>query len=198
MIFIFSSMVSRTYKDSSCHFVQECLGFRKDHTRNMYNITHRHRALGNTFSVYTVAYHFSVLKPLYPHGIRVLSLFSGVGGAEVALHKIGINLNVVVSVENEDPNRQCLHAWWQAYQPGDILNQEYHDVTLLRREEISSLVDRYGGFDLIVGGSPCIDLSLNNFGPVRTGLEGKDSSLFFEFSRIVHTVRELVGVRNRH
>ncbi|KAI9088103.1 hypothetical protein K1719_030080 [Acacia pycnantha] len=47
----------------------------------------------------TVAYHLSVLKDMYPNGINLLSLFFGIGGAEVALYRLGIPIKNVVSVE---------------------------------------------------------------------------------------------------
>ena len=51
------------------------------------------------------------MKPLYPKGMKVLSLFPRIRGAEVALHKVGIKLNVVVSVEIEEGARRCLQTW---------------------------------------------------------------------------------------
>lgn len=172
------------------------LGFAPDHSRNCLSARARYKALGNSFSVYTVAFHFSVLKPLYPRGIKVLSLFSGIGGAEVALDKIGIKLLVVVSVEIDEGIRRCLEAWWGATRQTGILNQKIHNVAELGRAEISDMVNQYGGFDLIVGGSPCNNLSGSNH-VTRVGLDGKQSTVFFEFSRIVTTVRELT-IRLHH
>ncbi|XP_074332111.1 DNA (cytosine-5)-methyltransferase DRM2-like [Apium graveolens] len=71
------------------------MGFPEGHTRVACKTT-QYKCLGNAFQVDTVAYHLSVLKKLFPKGIRVLSLFSGIGGAEVALHRLGIPLNFVV------------------------------------------------------------------------------------------------------
>ncbi|KAK7309697.1 hypothetical protein RJT34_06634 [Clitoria ternatea] len=69
------------------------LGFPRDHTRGGgISHTERCRALRKAFQVDTVAYHLSVLKSLFRNGINVLSLFSGIGGAEVALHRLGIML----------------------------------------------------------------------------------------------------------
>lgn len=170
--------------------MQAMLGFDKDHSRHCFNYSTRYKALGNSFSVFTVAYHFSVLKPLYPKGIKVLSLFSGIGGAEVALHKVGIQLNVVVSVEIDEGARRCLQTWWALTNQRGILDLEYHDVQFLTRDVLASLVDKYRGFDFIVGGSPCNNFTGNNR-VSRVGLDGQHSTMFFEFSRIVSTVREL-------
>ncbi|CAM6012719.1 unnamed protein product [Sphagnum balticum] len=171
--------------------MEAMLGFDKDHSRNCYSTRARYKALGNSFSVFTVAFHFSVLKPLYPRGMKILSLFSGIGGAEIALHKIGVKLQVVVSVEIIEGSRRCLEAWWAATKQTGTLDQNHHDVTALGRDELVDLVKRHKGFDLIVGGSPCNNLSGNNQ-KTRCGIEGPQSNIFFEFSRIVGTVRELM------
>ena len=71
------------------------LGFPKDHTRGI-SRTERYRSLGNSFQVDIVAYHLSVLKDMFPQGMNVLSLFSGIGGAEVALHRLGICMNTAL------------------------------------------------------------------------------------------------------
>ena len=60
-----------------------------------------------------MAYHLSVLKDMFPGGINLLSLFSGIGGAEVALHRLGIPLKNVVSVEKSEVNRNIVRSWWK-------------------------------------------------------------------------------------
>ena len=71
--------------------IEYLLGFTKDHTRGL-AITNRYKSLGNSFHVDTVAYHLSVLKGMFPNGVNVLSLFTGIGGGEVALHRLGIHM----------------------------------------------------------------------------------------------------------
>ncbi|KAK8710241.1 hypothetical protein V6N13_145575 [Hibiscus sabdariffa] len=87
------------------------LGFPKNHTREGgTNRKDRYKSLGNSFQVDTVAYHLSVLKDMFPSGINVLSLFSGIGGAEVALHRLGISLKNIVSVEMSEVNRHIIRT----------------------------------------------------------------------------------------
>ncbi len=50
----------------------------------------------------------------------------------------------------------------------------------------------FGGFDLVVGGSPCNNLAGSNR-VHRTGLVGKESSLFFDYCRILDLVRCMMG-----
>ncbi|XP_019100555.1 PREDICTED: DNA (cytosine-5)-methyltransferase DRM1-like isoform X2 [Camelina sativa] len=157
--------------------IEKLLGFPEDHTRGGgLSRTERFKSLGNSFQVDTVAYHFSVLKPLFPNGINVLSLFTGIGGGEVALHRLNIRMNVVVSVESSDANRNILRSYWaQTDQKGTL--REFTDVSKLDKHTIERLMDEYGGFDLVIGRSPC------------KNREGDHSYLFFEYCRILETVR---------
>ncbi|KAK3131631.1 hypothetical protein QOZ80_6AG0509130 [Eleusine coracana subsp. coracana] len=92
------------------HEMEFRIGFPKDHTRGI-SRTERCKSLGNSFQIDTVAYHLSVLKDIFPNGINVLSLFSGIGGAEVALHRLGIHMKTVVSVEKSEVSRGVLKSW---------------------------------------------------------------------------------------
>ncbi|CAA6665546.1 unnamed protein product [Spirodela intermedia] len=162
--------------------VEMLLGFPKNHTRGGgISRTERFRSLGNSF------------QAIFPQGLRVLSLFSGIGGAEVALHRLGIHLKVVVSVEISEVNRNIVRAWWaQTEQEGTLI--DIADVQEVDEEKLKELIGRYGGFDLVVGGSPCNNLSGSNR-VSRHGLEGSHSSLFFEYFRILDFVRSFARGR---
>ncbi|CAD6238986.1 unnamed protein product [Miscanthus lutarioriparius] len=164
------------------------LGFPKDHTRGI-SRTERYRSLGNSFQVDTVAYHLSVLKDMYPQGMNVLSLFSGIGGAEVALHRLGIRMKTVISVEKSEVNRTILKSWWDQTQAGLLI--EISDVQTLTSERIEAYVRRIGGFDLVIGGSPCNNLAGSNRHH-RDGLEGEHSSLFYHYVRILDSVKSIM------
>lgn len=164
------------------------LGFPKDHTRGV-SRTERYRSLGNSFQVDTVAYHLSVLKDMYPQGMNVLSLFTGIGGAEVALHRLGIRMNTVVSVEKSEVNRTILKSWWDQTQTGTLI--EINDVQTLTADRIEAYIRRIGGFDLVIGGSPCNNLAGSNRHH-RDGLEGEHSSLFYHYFRILDSVKSIM------
>ncbi|CAN6308324.1 unnamed protein product [Urochloa humidicola] len=164
------------------------LGFQKDHTRGI-SRTERYRSLGNSFQVDTVAYHLSVLRDMFPHGMNVLSLFSGIGGAEVALHRLGIRMNNVISVEKSEVNRTILRSWWDQTQRGILI--EISDVQTLTTQKIESYIRRIGGFDLVIGGSPCNNLAGSNRHH-RDGLEGEHSALFYHYFRILHDVKSIM------
>ncbi|GJN09339.1 hypothetical protein PR202_ga27339 [Eleusine coracana subsp. coracana] len=171
------------------HEMEFLLGFPMDHTRGI-SRTERYKALGNSFQVDTVAYHLSVLKDMFPQGMNVLSLFSGIGGAEVALHRLGIPMKTVVSVEKSEKNRTVFQSWWNQTQRGRLI--EINDVQTLTTDKINSLISSLGGFDLVIGGSPCNNLAGSNRHH-RDGLEGEHSALFFHYFRILDVVRSTMG-----
>ncbi|XP_015576174.1 DNA (cytosine-5)-methyltransferase DRM2 isoform X1 [Ricinus communis] len=142
--------------------VEMLLGFPRNHTRGGgISRTDRYKSLGNSFQVDTVAYHLSVLKDMFPEGISLLSLFSGIGGAEVALHRLGIRLKRVVSVEISEVNRNIMRCWWeQTNQTGTLI--DIADVHDLNADRLEQLMSSFGGFDLVVGGSPCNNLAGSN------------------------------------
>lgn len=142
----------------------------------------------------TVAYHLSVLKNIFPNGINILSLFSGIGGAEVALHRLGVPLKNVVSVELSEANRDIVRSWWeQTNQKGNLVHLD--DVQKLHGDQLEKLIKLYGAFDLVVGGSPCNNLAGGNR-VSRDGLEGEQSSLFYDFFRILDTVKTIMNKPN--
>ena len=133
------------------------------------------------------------MKKLFPNGIKVLSLFSGIGGAEVALHKLGIPLKFVVSVESSETCRNILQSWWeQSNQKGKLIHIfDVRDVTLGKLKE---LMDMTEGFDLLIGRSPCNNLAGRNR-YTRDGLYGDQSSLFFDYFRILDLVKKITVYR---
>ncbi|KAL7190362.1 hypothetical protein ACSBR2_022607 [Camellia fascicularis] len=168
--------------------VEMLLGFPKNHTRGGgISRTDRYKSLGNSFQVDTVAYHLSTLKDIFPGGINLLSLFSGIGGAEVALHRLGIPLKNVVSVEKSEVNRNIVRSWWeQTNQQGNLI--DFDDVQQLNGDRLEHLINSLGGFDLVVGGSPCNNLAGSNRHS-RDGLDGKESALFYDYFRILDLVK---------
>ncbi|KAK4598031.1 hypothetical protein RGQ29_015518 [Quercus rubra] len=172
--------------------METLLGFPRDHTRGGgISRKDRYKALGNSFQVDTVAYHLSVVKNLFPNGINLLSLFSGIGGAEVALHRLGIPLKNVVSVEIAEVNRNIIRSWWeQTNQRGQLI--EIADVQQVSIERLGQWISSFGGFDLVIGGSPCNNLAGSNR-VSRNGLDGKHSSLFYHYVRILDLVKTMMG-----
>ncbi|XP_074575593.1 putative inactive DNA (cytosine-5)-methyltransferase DRM3 [Curcuma longa] len=165
----------------------ECiLGYPRNHTQSFQLEPYeRLRTLKYSFQTDTLGYYFSPLKALFPDGMRVLSVYSGIGGAEVALHRLGIHLKCVVSVEASEVNRKIMKRWWQyTSQTGELI--QIGGIEKLTTQVLESFVQKFGGFDLILGGNP---------GPYVSGgfnvssMMGMDQNLFFEFVRVFQRVR---------
>lgn len=102
--------------------------------------------------------------------MRVLDLFSGIGGFSLGLERAG--MRTVAFCEIEPYCRSILRRHW----PGVPI---FEDVCTL---DPSGL----GQIDLICGGFPCQDISVAGKGK---GLEGERSGLWFEMLRLVHQCR---------
>ncbi|KAI3921463.1 hypothetical protein MKW98_013397 [Papaver atlanticum] len=161
------------------------LGYPKFHTKvEGANRTDRYKALRNSFQVDALAYHISVLKDRFPKGISVLSLYSGIGGAELALYRLGIPLTFVVAVEPSIIKRKICKRWWVSSGQKGKLIDSIMDVKELTIESLRTLLNAYGGFDLVIGGSPCknqpgTDKRIGNT------LEGKLPVSSYDFCKIL-------------
>ncbi len=111
--------------------------------------------------------------------MRYLSLFSGIEAASVAWKPLGWQC---VGVAEIDPF------------PCAVLKHHYPDVPNLG--SVTDITDAQiaalGPIDVVVGGSPCQDLSVAG---KRAGLAGERSGLFHEQLRIFHAARHLCGAR---
>jgi len=101
--------------------------------------------------------------------MKVLSLFDGISCGRIALDQLGIKVDKYVAYEIDETAKLI-----SSFNYNDIVY--FNDVRECDPEA-------YKGFDLVIGGSPCQDLSqaMSN----REGLNGTKSSLFFEFVRIL-------------
>uniref|UniRef100_A0A8C4HTN5 DNA (cytosine-5-)-methyltransferase n=1 Tax=Dicentrarchus labrax TaxID=13489 RepID=A0A8C4HTN5_DICLA len=113
--------------------------------------------------------------------IRVLSLFDGIATGLLVLKELGIEVDRYVASEVCEDSITVGHVKHQGriMYVGDVRN-------VTRRN-----IQEWGPFDLVIGGSPCNDLSIVN--PARKGLYGGTGRLFFEFYRLLHETRPKDG-----
>jgi len=104
--------------------------------------------------------------------MRVLSLFDGLGGARVALKNVDAPVEYLAS--EIDPYAIKVHR--RNYPD----TQHIGDVKQLSGQSV-------GPVDLLVGGSPCQDLSRAKKGGL--GLEGPNSNLFYEYVRMLEETK---------
>lgn len=104
--------------------------------------------------------------------MKVLSLFDGVSCGMVALEKANITVDEYVAYEIE-PNAIEISKrnYPQIRHCGDVTTADF---------------TQYKDFDLLIGGSPCQNMS--TLGD-RKGLKGDKSKLFYEFARAIKEVQ---------
>lgn len=171
---------------------EHILGYPSNYTQAMENdLFQRLQLLQQSFQTDTLGYHLSVLKSMYPGGLTMLSVFSGIGGAVVALHRLGIRLKGVISVETCETRQRILRNWWHSTgQTGELVQME--DIQKLTSKRLESLIDKLGGFDFVI----CQNSSMTGPGPGEDTVPGFDFSLFNEFVRVLQRVRGMMQRRS--
>lgn len=107
--------------------------------------------------------------------MKVLSLFSGVGGFDMGLENAG--METVFQCEWDKHANSILHRHWP-----DV--PKWDDVSTLTGKHILANAPEV---DVVAWGSPCQDLSVAG---KRAGLEGGRSGLFHEGIRIIKELQE--------
>ncbi|KAJ4968316.1 hypothetical protein NE237_015017 [Protea cynaroides] len=156
----------------------------------------RLRSLKHCFQTDTLGYHLSVFKKIFPDGLTMLSLYSGIGGAEVAFQRLGIRLKGVVSVESSATHRKILKKWWlNTGQTGRLVQIE--DIHRLTTSKLESLIKEFCGFDFVICQNPCAYISgSSKLAADGDNPAGLDFQLFYEFVRVLQRVKSSMG-RNR-
>ncbi|XP_060710176.1 DNA (cytosine-5)-methyltransferase 3A isoform X7 [Hemiscyllium ocellatum] len=113
--------------------------------------------------------------------VRVLSLFDGIATGLLVLRDLGIQVERYIASEVCDDSITVGMVRHQ----GKIMY--VGDVRNVTRKHLLE----WGPFDLVIGGSPCNDLSIVN--PARKGLYEGTGRLFFEFYRLLHETRPKEG-----
>ena len=112
-------------------------------------------------------------------GLKVLSLFDGISCGMVALERAGIPVEKYYASEIDEYAMK-------------ISNKNYPEIIQLGdiRNISEEILDSIMPIDMIIGGSPCQDLSNYKYdrGEV-TGLNGEKSGLFYEYIRILKYIK---------
>jgi len=112
--------------------------------------------------------------------LNVLSLFDGISCGQLALQRAGIKVNTYYASEvNTNSIKITQNNFPNTIQLGDV-----RELTELKLRKLPKI-------DLLIGGSPCENLSITaiNRPLVASGLKGEKSSLFFDYVRILHIVK---------
>jgi len=126
--------------------------------------------------------------------MNVLSLFDGISCARVALERAGIKVdNYYASEIDKYAISISKKNWPDIIQLGDVTKISRGTIDPRDGFVIRAMYDLYrettvtDEIDLLIGGSPCTDLSISKKN--REGLKGKQSSLFYEYVRILKEVK---------
>lgn len=103
--------------------------------------------------------------------LKVLSLFTGVGGFDLGLERAG--MEIIGQAESDPKASGVLRRHW----PDVTLHADVHDIDK----------DDYPDVDLVCGGFPCQDISVA--GKQKGIMRGDKSGLWWEFYRIIHDIR---------
>lgn len=117
--------------------------------------------------------------------LQVFSMFAGVGGFEVGLHKADSKYYKVLYQNQYEPSRKAQDAF-------EVLNYRFPktetigiDVAQIPNEKFQEMREK--GVNMIVGGFPCQDYSVAHTG--AKGIEGKKGVLFWEIKRAVENIK---------
>ncbi|KAI4892939.1 hypothetical protein NFI96_014181 [Prochilodus magdalenae] len=109
--------------------------------------------------------------------IRVLSLFDGISTGYLVLKDLGFKVEKYVASEVDEESIAV-----------SIVN---HDGKITQVDDVRRItkdhIDKWGPFDLLIGGSPCNDLSIVN--PARKGLFEGTGRLFFDYYRLLNMMK---------
>jgi DNA (cytosine-5)-methyltransferase 3A len=129
--------------------------------------------------------------------MKILSLFDGISCARVACDRAGIPVEAYYASEID---KYAISISQKNYpdilQLGSVTDicygkydgnggYDYSKESFLKGRH--TILDKGEGFDLLIGGSPCQDLSIAK--KDRQGLSGSRSGLFYEYVRILNEVK---------
>ncbi|XP_072223315.1 uncharacterized protein [Leuresthes tenuis] len=117
------------------------------------------------------------IPPNLRRPVRVLSLFDGIATGFLVLKDLGFKVEKYVASEVCEDSVSV----GTVNHDGKIIH--VGDVRFITQK----LIEEWGPFDLLIGGSPCNDLSIVN--PIRKGLYEGTGRLFFEYYRILQLLR---------
>ncbi|KAI6653550.1 DNA (cytosine-5)-methyltransferase 3A isoform d [Oopsacas minuta] len=138
-----------------------------------------HAVFNSTQKKHMFSYRANSIPPPVPAkfrtSIRVLGLFDGISTSMLALKELGFEIDYYIASEINTNAHKVVHLNHMSVKNvGDIKKINLRDI------------QNWGPFDLVCGGPPSQDISLDN--PNRKGLYDQKGTgpLFFEFYRILN------------
>jgi DNA-cytosine methyltransferase len=118
--------------------------------------------------------------------MKYMSLFSGIGGFEIAIQNIFPN---AVCVGFSEVDKHAIAVYKHHFPTHENMGS----VTDITEKQIKKIIQNNGGIDLIIGGFPCQNLSslARCFKYTNSdGLEGPKSSLFYSMIQVIKWIQK--------
>jgi DNA-cytosine methyltransferase len=117
--------------------------------------------------------------------MKYMSLFSGIGGFEIAIHNIFPD---AVCVGFSEVDKHAIAVYKHHFPTHENMGS----VTDITEKQIKKIIKHNGGIDLIIGGFPCQNLSsmAKMTHGNSDGLEGPKSSLFYSMIQIIKWIKK--------
>lgn len=113
--------------------------------------TQQYHGIGNGWNIETIKHIFQFIPEEIKKDMKVLSLFDGISGGQMALNGIGANVSTYLASEiDKHAIANTMHNFPNTIQLGS--------VTELNVDE---MVQQYGIPDILIGGSPCQGFSMS-------------------------------------
>ncbi|XP_078319606.1 DNA (cytosine-5)-methyltransferase 3B-like isoform X2 [Crassostrea virginica] len=143
-----------------------------------------------TVHIFDSGYRTDILPSFFKgpkQAIRVLSLFDGISTGKVVLDNLGFDVEMYHACEIDEDAM--------------LVSMVNHGDSVVHLGDVRNLtpkkLDKLGRIDLLIGGSPCNDLSIVN--PARRGLSEEGTGhLVFEFGRVLEYLQSVSRARGQH
>lgn len=122
--------------------------------------------------------------------IKVLSLFDGIAGAKQALKELNIDCDYYASEIDKFAIQVSKNNHADIVQIGNVKGIQIEDDYIFYNQDNDPMQNGgsfKGNIDLLIGGSPCQDLSISKRN--RQNLDGKRSNLFFDYVKILKEIK---------
>ena len=113
--------------------------------------TQQYRCLGNGWTIEVIKHIFGFLPTEKKKHLKVLSLFDGMSGGQIALNGIGCKPDIYLASEiDKHAIENTQHNFPDTIQLGSVT-----DIN------VTEIVEKYGVPDILIGGSPCQSFSFS-------------------------------------
>lgn len=113
--------------------------------------TQQYHGIGNGWNIETIKHIFQFIPEEIKKNMKVLSLFDGISGGQMALNGIDANVSIYLASEiDKHAIANTMHNFPNTIQLGSVTELN-----------VDGIVQKYGVPDILIGGSPCQSFSFS-------------------------------------